>query len=91
MVIDFIFERGFSPWEEIEIICNGVVEKIRLEKTSSRTRRIQLSEIKESVSLIKKNIWLDGIEEVFFSIDGVFYNTFNTDRLPYSFQLLHCI
>ena len=87
MVIDFIFEKGISPWDEIEIKSEEAVEIVRLEKISSSIRRIQLNDKKQCVSLMKKNIWLNGIEEVFFSIDGVFYNTFNADRLPYSLEI----
>ena len=87
MVIDFVFEKGISPWDEIELKSEEAVEIVRLEKTSSRTRRVQLTDNKQCVYVVKKNIWLNGIEEVFFSIDGVFYNTFDAERLPYSLEI----
>ena len=40
--------------------------------------------------MVKRNIWFDGIEgitEVFFSIDGNFYSVFDGDRLPYSLEI----
>ena len=87
MVIDFVFEKSISPWDEIEVKSEESFEKIRVEKVSSKTRRLWLANKKQNVLLVKKNIWLDGIEEVFFSIDGVFNNTFDADRLPYSLEI----
>ena len=87
MVIDFVFEKSISPWDEIEIKSEDGVESKRLEKTSSETRRVQLTDKRQCVYLVKKNIWHEGIEEVLFSIDGIFYNTFDAGRLPYSCEI----
>lgn len=87
MIIDFVFEKGIRPWDEIELKSEETRETILLKKTSSRTRRLQVTAGKQGVCLTKKNVWLDGIEEVFFSLDGVFYNTFSAERLPYSVEI----
>lgn len=87
MIIDFVFEKGIIPWDVIGVKDEETVEMISLEKTSSETRRLRLEDKKQIVSLFNKNIWIDGIEEVFFSVDPVFRNTFEPDRLPYSFEI----
>lgn len=90
MTIDFVFEKGIIPWETIWVKDEKKVKKMILKETSPQTRRVQLTDIGQCVSLVKRNIWFDGIEgitEIFFSIDGYFYCVLDGDRLPYSLEI----
>lgn len=90
MTIDLVFEKGIVPWGTIWIKDGETVKILILKETSPQTRRVQLTDKGQCVSLVKRNIWHDGIEgiaEVFFSLDGIFYSVFDGDRLPYSLEI----
>lgn len=90
MTIDFLFEKGIIPWGTIWVKDEKKVKKMILKETSPQTRRVQLTDIGQCVSLVKRNIWFDGIEgitEIFLSIDGNFCSVLDGDRLPYSLEI----
>ena len=90
MTIDFVFEKGIIPWGTIWVKDEEKVKIMILKETSPQTRRVQLTDKGKCVSLVKRNIWFDGIEgitEIFFSIDGYFYCVLDGDRLPYSLEI----
>ena len=84
MVIDFVFDKEIPPWDTINLTIDNNITTVKLFVVSKNIRRLTLPDSNQVLYFEKQNIWANGIEEIIFSIDGVFNNVFHADRLPCS-------
>ena len=84
MVIDFVFDKEITPWDTINLTINDNITTVELYVVSKNIRRLTLPDSNQEMRFEKPNIWANGIEEIIFSVDGVFNNVFHADRLPCS-------
>jgi hypothetical protein len=84
MVIDFVFDKEITPWDTINLTIDDNITTVKLYVVSKNIRRLTLPDSNQEMRFEKPNIWANGIEEIIFSVDGVFNNVFHADRLPCS-------
>lgn len=87
MVIDFVFDKNITPWNIINLTVGDDTKTVPLDTVANNIRRLHIPNPSETLFFEKKNIWHDGIEEIIFSTDGIFYNVFHADRLPCSIYI----
>ena len=84
MVIDFVFDKEIAPWDTFNLTIDNNITTVKLFVVSKNIRRLTLPDSNQVLHFEKQNIWANGIEEIIFSVDGVFNNVFHADRLPCS-------
>jgi len=86
MIVKMLFENDFEAWRSIDVKIGDKVEYKILKSFDKGVKSVEITDINEIVYFYKRNVWEDGIQELIFSVDGIFYNAFSSERLPCSFE-----
>lgn len=91
MVIKIFSDKRYAPLREINVkYINSEIVSTNI-KQYKNIQSITLSDQDVPIALIKNDIWCDtGWLECLFSLDGVFYNCFSIERLPFAAEFPVC-